>query len=142
MAIERSEDMNVGEKITSYKEKNDHANFQEFGRAADVSGDWIKELSKKTEIKVTDMNNVVKLCRYLGIQIEQLVINDEDDTKVIEDNIVIDENSNDIGILLNQMVILMSRNELKMDGMPINDKAKQICKDALDVVRTLVKQHL
>ena len=69
--------MNVGEKICSFKEKLGHRNYQEFGRAADVSGDWINELSKKPEIKVTDMNNVIRLCGYLGITIDQLVKDDE-----------------------------------------------------------------
>ena len=133
--------LNIGEKITQYKEKLNHSNFQEFGRAANCSGDWIKELSKKTEIKFTDMNNVINLCKYLGIQIEQLVVNDEDvPNNTTTENIT---DPDDIGFLLNELVVWLDNKEgLKLDGVLMNDKCREICKDSLGVVRTLVKQHL
>ena len=132
--------MNVGEKICLYKERLKHRNYQEFGRAADVSGDWINELSKKPEIKITDMNNVIKLCEYLKITIDQLVKDDETLEEEIIENI--DLNSEDIGILINNMIILLQKEGVKMNNVAMNDKSREVCKDALNVVKTLVKQHL
>lgn len=132
--------MNVGEKICLYKERLKFRNYQEFGRAADVSGDWINELSKKSKIKLTDMDNVVKLCGYLKISIDQLVKDDETESKFVENTDIKD--IEDIGFLLNNMVQLLYKEEVKIDNVPMNDKAKQICIDSINVVRTLVKQHL
>ena len=132
--------MNVGEKICLYKERLGHKNYQDFGRAADVSGDWINELSKKSEIKVTDMNNIIKICEYLGISIDQLV---KDNESLKEESIKnIDINSEDIGVLLNNMIILLQKEGVKMNNVAMNDKSREVCKDALNVVKTLVKQHL
>jgi len=135
--------MNIGEKITLYKERLAHKNFQDFGRAANCSGDWLNDISKIEEIKVVSINNLINLCDYLGITINQLVVNDENDIKVIEGNVNIDENSDDIGTLISQMETLVDNKEgIKFDGIVMNDKAKEICKDSLDVIRTLTKQHL
>jgi len=132
--------MNVGEKICLYKERLGHKNYQDFGRAADVSGDWINELSKKSEIKVTDMNNIIKICAYLGISIDQLV---KDNESLKEENVeVVDLNSEDIGVLLNNMILLLRKGGTKMDNVVMNEKSKEVCIDTLGVVRILVKQHL
>jgi len=132
--------VNVGEKICLYKERLGHKNYQDFGRAADVSGDWINELSKKSEIKVTDMNNIIKICAYLGISIDQLVKDNESLKEEIPE--VIDVNSEDISILINNMILLLRKEGTKMDNVTMNGKSKEVCIDALNVVRTLVKQHL
>jgi len=135
--------MNVGEKIIAFKDKLEHSNFQDFGRSAKVSGDWINELSKKQKIKVTDMDNVINLCDYLGITINQLVVNDEDKSpNVIEQDVFTDEDPNDIGVLLNKLTILLSQDDCKLSGVAMSDKARQICLDSLNVAYTLTKQHL
>jgi len=134
--------LNVGEKICLYKEKLGHKNFQDFGRAANISGDWVNELSKKTEIKVTDMGNVINLTRYLGITIDQLVIDDSDINQLqdIEANHITD--CDDIGILLKELATLANAPEIKMDGVVMNTRARAIFKDSLYAVTMLVKQHL
>lgn len=134
--------MNVGEKIISYKEKLGHSNFQDFGRAANCSGDWLNDASKKDRIEVVNMNNITNLCDYLGITINQLVVDDEDTPNIIGDSVLSDENSNDIGILLNQITILLAQDDCKLSGVAMSDKARQICLDSLNVAYTLTKQHL
>lgn len=137
--------MNVGEKISLYKEKLGFKTFNEFGRAAGISGSWIGDISKKEEIKqVNDMNNVIKLCKYLGITIDQLVINDDSNIKNFESVGLTNINSNceDIGIIINEMISLLNKPNIKMDGSLLNDKSKQMCKNALDVVKTLIRQQL
>lgn len=134
--------LNIGEKICLFKERLSFRNFQEFGRAADVSGDWINELSKKSEIKVTDMNNIIKLSEYLGITIDQLVKNDEFNVGKIEDLIVDINDTEDIGVLINNMILLLKKDEVKMNNVLMNEKSRKVCEDSLNVVKVLVKQHL
>lgn|GEM_PF-2339539 len=136
--------MNVGEKICSFKDKLEHKNFQDFGRAAKVSGDWINELSKKDKIKVTDMDNVINLCEYLGISINQLVVNDESEVNQFQDVDIanIPDSCDDIGVLLNELSTLVTKENIKMDGILMDERSKQIFRDSLYATRTLTKQHL
>ena len=135
--------LNIGEKINLYKEKLNHKNFQDFGRAANCSGDWLNDLSKAEEIKVVSMHNLINLCDYLGVTINQLVVNDEvgiSNSQDIEVNHITD--CDDIGILLRELATIANSLELKMDGVLMNTRAKAIFKDSLYAVTTLVKQHL
>ena len=135
--------MNVGEKIKLYKERLAFKDYQEFGRAVGISGNWINETSKKSEIKqVNDLGYLVKLCKFLGITIDEFLRDDKIETGELNEIDIIDINSEDIGILLNNMIILLGKEGVKIDGMLMNDKSKEICKDSLAVVKTLVKQHL
>ena len=133
--------MNVGEKICLYKERLNFRDYQEFGRAVGISGNWINETSKKSEIKqINDLGYLVKLCGFLGITIDEFLKDDKIETdESIESNII---DSEDIGVLINNMIILLGRDGIKIDGMLMSDKSKEICVDSLAVVKTLVKQHL
>jgi len=135
--------MNVGEKIRLYKERLAFKDYQEFGRAVGISGNWINETSKKSEIKqVNDLGYLVKLCGFLGITIDEFLKDDKIETDESIESNIIDVNSEDIGILINNMVVLLGREDVKIDGMLMSDKSKEICIDSLNVVKTLVKQHL
>lgn len=138
--------MNIGEKITQYKDKLGFKNYQEFGKAAGVSGDWLLNLSKQDEIKLIDMNNLIRLCNYLGVTIDQLVKDDENKVDIEIDqnnaNVTSDTNNADIGNLIDEMSILLDNKVIKLNGILLNDKAKQICKDSLEVVKILTRQYL
>ena len=135
--------MNVGEKICLYKERLNFRDYQEFGRAVGISGNWINETSKKSEIKqINDLGYLVKLCKFLGITIDEFLRDDKIETDELNEIDIIDVNSEDIGILLNNMIILLGKEGTKIDGMLMSDKSKEICIDSLNVVKTLVKQHL
>ena len=135
--------MNVGEKIRLYKDRLAFKVYQEFGRAVGISGNWINETSKKSEIKqVNDLGYLVKLCGFLGITIDEFLKDDKIETDESIESNIIDVNSEDIGILINNMVVLLGREDVKIDGMLMSDKSKEICIDSLNVVKTLVKQHL
>jgi len=135
--------MNAGEKICLYKERLNFRDYQEFGRAVGISGNWINETSKKSEIKqINDLGYLVKLCGFLGITIDEFLRDDIIETDESVELKIIDVNSEDIGILLNNMILLLGKDGIKIDGALMNDKSKEICIDSLAVVRTLVKQHL
>jgi len=133
--------MNIGEKITSYKEKLGFRDYKEFSSAAGVSNSWLLELSKKTEVLTIDINNLIKLCDYLNVDIQQLIKDDdvEEINSVSIDHIT---DCNDIGILLKELATLANQTELKMDGVVMNARARAIFKDSLYAVTQLTKQHL
>ena len=135
--------MNVGEKICLYKERLNFRDYQEFGRAVGISGNWINETSKKSEIKqINDLGYLVKLCKFLGITIDEFLKDDKIETDELNEIDIVDVNSEDIGVLINNMIVLLGRDGIKIDGMLMSDKSKEICVDSLAVVKTLVKQHL
>ena len=133
--------MNVGEKVFLFKERLNHKYFADFARAANVPPAWLNEIKDKEEIKqISDMAYLINLCSYLGMTIDDFLRNDD----VLKEEIaeVIDVNSEDISILLNNMIILLRKEGTKMDNVTLNDKSKEVCIDSLNVVKTLVKQHL
>jgi len=133
--------MNVGEKVFLFKERLNHKYFADFARAANVPPAWLNEIKDKEEIKqISDMSYLINICSYLGMTIDDFLRNDD----VIKEEIpeVIDLNSEDIGILINNVIILLQKEGVKMNNINMNDKSREVCKDALNVVRTLVKQHL
>ena len=133
--------MNVGEKVFLFKERLNHKYFADFARAANVPPAWLNEIKDKEEIKqISDMSYLINLCLYLGMTIDDFLRNDD----VIKEEIieVIDINSEDIGILLNNMIVLLRKDGIKINNVVMNDKRKEVCIDSLNVVKTLVKQHL
>jgi len=133
--------MNVGEKVYLFKERLNHKYFADFARAANVPPAWLNEIKDKEEIKqISDMAYLINLCSYLGMTIDDFLRNDD----VLKEEIaeVIDVNSEDISILLNNMIILLRKEGTKMDNVTLNEKSKEVCINSLNVVKTLVKQHL
>jgi len=133
--------MNVGEKVFLFKERLNHKYFADFARSANVPPAWLNEIKDKEEIKqISDMSYLINLCSYLGMTIDDFLRNDD----ILKEEIpeVIDVNSEDIGVLINNMILLLQKEGIKLDNVVMNDKSKEICVDSLAVVRTLVKQHL
>ena len=133
--------MNVGEKVFLFKERLNHKYFADFARAANIPPAWLNEIKDKEEIKqISDMTYLINLCSYLGMTIDDFLRNDD----IVKEKIpeVIDLNSEDIGVLLNNMILLLRRDGTKINNVVMNDKSKEVCIDSLAVVKTLVKQHL
>ena len=133
--------MNVGEKVFLFKERLNHKYFADFARAANVPPAWLNEIKDKEEIKqISDMTYLINLCSYLGMTIDDFLRNDD----ILKEEIpeVINLNSEDIGILINNMILLLRKDGTKMDNVIMDDKSKEVCIDSLNVVKTLVKQHL
>lgn len=137
--------MNINEKISLYKDILDLKSYQEFGEEAEVSGDWINELSKKDELKLVDIQKLIKLCNYLGITVEQFIEDDvtlNNNAKTNKEIKNIDDSCNDIGTLINEMVTILDEDGITIDGKPLNHRAKKMCIDALEITKMLTKQYL
>jgi len=133
--------MNVGEKVFLFKERLNHKYFADFARAANIPPAWLNEIKDKEEIKqISDMTYLINLCSYLGMTIDDFLRNDD----IVKEKIpeVIDLNSEDIGVLLNNMILLLRKEGTKMNNVNMNDKSREVCINSLNVVKTLVKQHL
>ena len=135
--------MNVGEKVFLFKERLNHKYFADFARAANVPPAWLNEIKDKEEIKqISDMSYLINLCSYLGITIDEFLRDDKIEIDELNEIDIIDINSEDIGILLNNMIVLLRKDGIKINNVVMNDKSKEVCIDSLNVVKTLVKQHL
>ena len=133
--------MNVGEKVFLFKERLNHKYFADFARAANIPPAWLNEIKDKEEIKqISDMTYLINLCSYLGMTIDDFLRNDD----IVKEKIpeVIDLNSEDIGVLPNNMILLLRKEGTKMNNVNMNDKSREVCINSLNVVKTLVKQHL
>jgi hypothetical protein len=129
--------MNIGERISLYKERLGFRNYAEFSKAVGLKNDWLLETSKKSEIKVVDIGNLIKLSEYLQISIDELV---KDDTPVEEITTIDNEKISDK--LKEIIFILDNEDEVRLDGQLLNDKAKQVFKDGLEVCKQLTRQYL
>lgn len=133
--------MNVGEKVSLYKEKLGFKNFQEYGKAIGVSGEWLLNLSKTKDAKTIDVNNFLKVSNYFGISINDLLTDDESSDSKIVESVNID--NNDIGVIIGELIAFLDKKEsIRIDGILLNDKAKKTCIDSLEVTKMLVKQCL
>lgn len=132
--------MNIGEKISLYKEKLGFRNYQDWGKAVGINGSWILDLSKKDEVSFIDINNLKKLADYLNVTIDQLLKDDEEPTSYDELKTL---DSKDLYVIMKKIIfILDNEEEVRIDGKLLNSQAKSTCKDSLQVVEQLVRQYL
>lgn len=137
--------LKFGDKISIYKDILDLKSFQEFGEESKTSGDWLNELSKKDELKFVDIQRLIKLCEYLGITVEQLLEDDNIIVNTVTTNKEINSinsNCDDIGTLIDEIISILNNDGIKMDGKNLNNRAKKMCKNALEITKTLTKQYL
>lgn len=137
--------LNIGEKVSLYKEKLEFKNYQDFARVVGVNGSWLLDLSKKNDISYIDINNLLKLCEYLGVTVDSFIKDDIVDSEKSKDIGSISNNLggyDDIGILIDELNVLLEKDSVKLNGLLMNEKSKRICKDSLSVVKTLSRQYL
>jgi hypothetical protein len=134
--------LNIGEKISLYKERLGFKNYAEFSKAAGLQSDWLLETSKKTEVKFIDISNLIKLSRYLNITVDQLIKDDIQlsDIQSVEVKHIVE--CDDIGIVIDELITLLDSENIKMYGSELPKQSKEIGKASLDVVKTLIKQYL
>jgi hypothetical protein len=134
--------LNIGEKVSLYKERLGFKNYAEFSKAAGLQGDWLLEVSKKTELKLVDMNNLIKLSEYLRIPIDQLVKDDIQLPNIQNVELKYIQDCTDIGVLVDELIALLDSDNIKMYGSELPKQSKEIGKASLDVVKTLIKQYI
>lgn len=71
--------MTIGEKITLLKESARFKNYQDFGKAVGLSGDWLLDLSKKQEVSTIDITRLIKIADYFNVTLDWLLKDNDND---------------------------------------------------------------
>lgn len=127
--------MNIGQKINLLFERSDYKNYADWGRAMNLSGDWLNDMKKKDTIKTVDITKLIIFTEFNHITLEELLKND----RSIDFND--DLPDNDIKQMLNKIQIQL-KDESKFENFIMNEASKEITYDAIDVLKGLIKSNL
>ncbi|MCE5220173.1 MAG: hypothetical protein LLF98_02600 [Clostridium sp.] len=127
--------MNIGQKIEILFQRSDYKNYADWGRAMNLSGDWLNDMKKKDTIKTVDITKLIIFTEFNHITLEELLKND----RSIDFND--DLPDNDIKQMLNKIQIQL-KDESKFENFIMNEASKEITYDAIDVLKGLIKSNL
>jgi len=131
--------MTIGEKITLLKESAGFKNYQEFGKAVGLSGDWLNDLSKKQDVSTIDITRLIKIADYFNVTLDWL-LKDNDNNYIID--VKKDLAEDDIGVMLDNIKNKISEGNTKFYGYSMNNKVSKLANDAIDIIKKLIKQNL
>jgi len=131
--------MTIGEKITLLKESARFKNYQDFGKAVGLSGDWLLDLSKKQEVSTIDITRLIKIADYFNVTLDWL-LKDNDNDYIID--VKKDLAEDDIGIMLDNIQNKINEGNAKFYGYSMNNEVSKLANDAIDIVKKLIKQNL
>lgn len=130
--------MNIGKKISVLKDSIGFKNYQEFGKAVGLNGEWLLELSKKEVIQTVDITRLIKISEYFNVSIDWL-LKDEND---IDLSVKQDLQDNDIGVMLDYLQTKINESENKFYGYDMSIESKKLASDSIDVIKKLIKQNI
>lgn len=131
--------MTIGEKISLLKENAGFKNYQDFGKAVGLSGDWLNDLSKKQEVTTIDITRLIKIADYFNVNLDWL-LKDNNDNYIID--VKKDLAEDDIGVMIDNIKNKISEGNTKFYGYSMGNEASKLANDAIDVVKKLIKQNL
>ena len=131
--------MTIGEKIALLKESAGFKNYQNFGNAVGLSGDWLLDLSKKQEVSTIDITRLIKIADYFNVTLDWL-LKDNDNDYIID--VKKDLAEDDIGIMLDNIQNKINEGNAKFYGYSMGNEASKLANDAIDIVKKLIKQNL
>lgn len=135
--------MNIGEKIQKLKESMNFKDYQEFGKAVGLPGDWIKDaLSKKESITTVDITRLIKIAEYFNVTLDWLLKDNNEWVIKYKEGFKEGLTSDDIGIMLDEIDNKLCETNNKFYGYNMNKDTIILCKDALDEVKKLIKDNL
>ena len=130
--------MNIGKKIVALKEGSGFKNYQEFGAAVGINGDWINELSKKDIIQTVDITRLIKICDYFNVTLEWLLSDKNNCTFSLMEGVAFD----DICNMLNQIEVRLKGRNNAFNGCPMNEHSVELAKESVGIIKALIKQNL
>lgn len=130
--------MNIGQKIQTLFKSRGFRNYQEFGKAVGLSGDWLIDLSKKETISTVDITRLLKLSDYFNVSLDWLLKDNEEWVVDIKG----DFPNDDIGIMFDGIVNKLSDKDNKFYGCNMNKESILLTKDAINEVKKLIKENL
>jgi transcriptional regulator with XRE-family HTH domain len=128
--------MNIGQIILLLKENMKFKNYQEFGKFVDLPGDWINDLAKRQEITTIDIQRLMKIANKFNITLDWLVsddsnINEQKSITLLDDDI--SKRLSDIQKDIDNGIF---------EGTPMNKEVSKLAIDAIEVVKSLIRQNL
>lgn len=131
--------MTIGEKIALLKESAGFKNYQEFGKAVGLSGDWLLDLSKKQDISTIDITRLIKIADYFNVNLDWL-LKDNNDNYIID--VKKDLAEDDIGVMIDNIKNKISEGNAKFYGYSMSNEVSKLANDAIDIIKKLIKQNL
>ncbi len=132
--------MNIGEKISMLKDSLGFKSYTEYGKAVDLPGDWLLQLSKKEVVTTVDVTRLIKIAGYHNISLDQLLgVNEGGENNTI--NLKKDLPDNDIFKMIEDIQIELKDNA-KFMGYEMNKECKNIAFDSLEILKGLIKSNL
>lgn len=132
--------MNYGEKLIRLKESTGEKHWSKYGNLIGVSGDWLAEQSKKDAVQtIIDISRLIKVVEYHGVTLDYLLRDDEAESGVVVSDELAD---NDIAKMINDIIKQLDGSEVKFNGYLMDDSCKEITRDALDILKGLIKNSL
>lgn len=130
--------MNIGQRINTLFERSGYKNYADWGKAMNLSGDWLLDMKKKDIIKTVDITRLITIAEYNHISLDWL-LSDSDNSFV---DIQTELPDNDIGVMFNQIQKQLQEDEVRFNGFPMNDDCKEIAFDSIDILKGLIKSNL
>lgn len=127
--------LNYGEKLTKLKDSLNIKYFADYGKIVGVSGDWLNDNSKKENPSAVNIQNLIKIADYHNISLDYFF---REDINTIENN---ELQPNDVGFTLEDLKRNIDNYE-SFYNIKLNDEAKRILLDGIEVLKGLVKSKL
>lgn len=138
--------MNIGNFIINTKDKLGYKNFADMARTIGISPDFLLRLSKvesKEELKQVNVESLEKIANYIGVTIDELINPIKSNTtNIIDYNIKYISECNDAEVIINELICKINGNNMKYNGIDMNNESRQILIDSLDVVKQLVRSKI
>lgn len=131
--------MTIGEKISLLKESAGFRNYQEFGKAVGLSGDWLLDLSKKQDVSTIDITRLIKIADYFNVTLDWL-LKDNDNNYIID--VKKDLAEDDIGVMLDNVQNKINEGNTKFYGYFMSNEVSKLAYDSIDIIKKLIKQNL
>ena len=130
--------MNIGKKISFIKENMGYKNYQEFGKAVGLPGDWLVDLSKKETVQTVDVTRLIVIVKFFDVTLDWLLEDEKEDTPIAKSNLPDD----DIGIMLDNIKIKIKEGkDNKFYGCSMH-KVSQLAYDSIETIIKLIKSNL
>jgi transcriptional regulator with XRE-family HTH domain len=130
--------LNIGKKIQTLRESMGFKNYQEFGKAIGLPGDWLQELSKRDSITNIDITRLIKIADYFNISVDWLLQDTTEQSVNIGEGLPDD----DIGKMLDNIQKQLESGANKFNGYIMNNEVIKLSIDAIDEIKKIIKENL
>ena len=131
--------MTTGKKIALLKERLGYKDYQRFGEAIGVSGGWLLDQTKKTELTIVNIEMLKKVAVKCNVSLDWLLIDKPDDDIVILDEL----RENDLLIKLNELQQFVDESKnLYFNNVELSKDTSKLASDGIKVLKQLINSRI